>query len=74
MVLLNIFQRFWPKIKSKMFLYPKSKIKIVFIPYKTLKNSFRIAKDKFNPILCEGVYQIPLSCGKSYIGKTNRSL
>jgi hypothetical protein len=47
----------------------KKNIKTVFKPYKTLKQFFRIAKDKSNPMLGQGGYQIPSSCGKSYIGQ-----
>ena len=32
------------------------------------------AKDKSNPFLYQGVYQIPYSCGKTYIGQTGRSI
>jgi hypothetical protein len=45
----------------------------VFKPYKTLKQLFRTAKDKSDPMLGPGVYQIPCSCGKSYIGQTGRT-
>jgi hypothetical protein len=45
----------------------------MFKPYKTLKQLFWFAKDK-SDMLGPGVYRIPCSCGKSYIGKTGRSL
>jgi hypothetical protein len=54
-------------------LLAKKNIKTLFKPYKTLKQLFRIAKDKYDPMLGQGVYQIPYSCGKSYIGQTGRS-
>ena len=51
----------------------KKNIKTVFKPFKTLKQSFKSSKDKFDPMLAPGVYQIPCSCGKSYISQTGRS-
>jgi hypothetical protein len=50
----------------------KKNIKNLFKPFKTLKQLFRIAKDKYDPMLGQGVYQIPCSYGKSYIGQTSR--
>jgi len=50
----------------------KKNIKIVFKPYKTLNQWFRFAKDKTNLMLNPGVYQIPCSCGKSYIVQAGR--
>ena len=52
----------------------KKNIKTIFKPHKTLKQLFRRAKDKSNPFLSQGVYQIPCSCGKTYIGQTCRSI
>jgi hypothetical protein len=54
-------------------LLTKKNIKTMFKPYKTLKQLFRSAKDKSDPMLGPGVYQIPCSCGKYYIGQTGRS-
>jgi hypothetical protein len=51
----------------------KKNIKTLFKPHKTLKQLFRTTKDKFDPMLGQGVYQIPCSHGKSYISKTGRS-
>jgi hypothetical protein len=51
----------------------KKNIKTLFKPHKTLKQLFRTTKDKFDPMLGQGVYKIPCSCGKSYIGQTGRS-
>jgi hypothetical protein len=51
----------------------KKNIKTLFKPYKTLKQLFRTAKDKSDPMLGPRVYQIPFSCGKYYIGQTGRS-
>jgi hypothetical protein len=48
-------------------------IKIIFKPYKTLKQLFKTAKDKSDPMLGQGIYQIVYSCGKSYIGQTSKS-
>jgi hypothetical protein len=50
----------------------KKNIKTLFKPYKTLKQLFRTTKDKSDPMLGEVVYQIPYSCGKSYIGQIGR--
>ena len=50
-----------------LFLNP---IKTLSKPYKNLKQLFKTAKDKYDPMLGQGVYQIPYSCGKSYIGQT----
>jgi hypothetical protein len=55
-------------------LLAKKNIKTLFKPHKTLKHLFRTAKDKSDPMLSQGVYQIPCSCGKSYIGQTGRSI
>jgi predicted GIY-YIG superfamily endonuclease len=38
-----------------------------------LKQLFCTTKDKSDPMLGPGVYQIPCSYGKSYIGQTGRS-
>jgi len=54
-------------------LLSKKNIKTVFKPYNTLNQLFRCAKDKSNPMLGLGVYMIPYSCGKSYIGQTSRT-
>jgi hypothetical protein len=51
----------------------KKNIKTIFKPFKTLKQSFRSTKDKFDPMLGPRIYQIPCSYGKSYIGQTSRS-
>lgn len=51
----------------------KKNIKTIFKPYKTLKRIFRIVKDKSDPVLGPGVYQISCSGGKSYIGQAGRS-
>ena len=52
----------------------KKNIKTIFKPHKTLKQLFRSIKDKSNPFLSRGVYQIPCPCGKTYIGQTCRSI
>jgi hypothetical protein len=54
-------------------LLAKKNIKTIFKPFKTLKQLFRSAKDKTDPMLGLGVYQIPFSCRKSYIGQTGRT-
>jgi len=52
----------------------KNNTKTLFKPCKTLKQLFKVVKDKLDPMLGPGVYQIPCSCGKSYIGQTSRAL
>jgi hypothetical protein len=42
-------------------LLAKKIIKTIFKPYKTLKQLFRTTKDKLDPMLGPGVYQIPCS-------------
>jgi hypothetical protein len=51
----------------------KTNIKTIFKLFKSLKQIFRITKDKSDPMLGPGVYQIPCSRGKSYIGQISRS-
>jgi hypothetical protein len=50
----------------------KKNIKTFFKPCKTLKQLFKTAKDKSDPMLGPRVYQIPCSYGKSYIGQTGQ--
>ena len=52
----------------------KKNIKTIFKPHNTLKQLFRSSKDKSNPFLSQGVYQIPCSCGKTYIAQIVRSI
>ena len=52
----------------------KKNIKTIFKPHNTLKQLFMSTKDKSNPFLSQGVYQIPFSCGKTYIGQIGRSI
>ena len=47
--------------------------KTFFKPHQTLNQLFRSTKDKNDPLSGPGVYEIPCSCGKSYIGQTGRS-
>jgi hypothetical protein len=42
----------------------KKNIKTLLKPYKTLKKLFRSNKDKSDPMLGQGIYQIPCSYGK----------
>jgi len=39
----------------------KKNIKTLFKPHKNLKQLFRTAKDKFDPMFGQGLYQIPCS-------------
>jgi hypothetical protein len=52
----------------------KKNIKTFFKPCKTLKQFSKLRKDKSDPMLGPRVYQIPCSCGKSYIGQTTDPL
>ena len=52
----------------------KHNIKIAFTPPNTILNMVDSAKDPIDPRLHKGVYIIPCSCGKEYIGETGRSL
>jgi len=48
----------------------KRKFKAISKPQETLKQTFRSFKYKFDSMLNLWVFQIPHSCGKSYIGQT----
>jgi hypothetical protein len=52
----------------------KGNIKISFSPLDTLRKMLEHAKDSLNHRLQSGVYAIPCSCGKQYIGETKRTL
>jgi hypothetical protein len=45
-------------------LLAKKNIKTIFKPFKTLKQLFRTAKDKSDPMLGPRIYQIPCSLWK----------
>lgn len=49
-------------------------MKAIFKPTTQLRNLFRSAKDKRDPLSSAGVYRIPCSCGAVYIGTTQRSI
>jgi hypothetical protein len=51
----------------------KKNIGATFKPINTIRNSLRSVKDPVDPIEQKGVYMIPCSCGKQYIGETGRS-
>jgi hypothetical protein len=51
----------------------KKNIGATFKPLNTIRNSLRSVKDSVDPIEHKGVYMIPCSCGKQYIGETGRS-
>ena len=44
-----------------------------FKPLNTIRNSLRSVKDFVDPIEHKGVYMVPCSCGKQYIGETGCS-
>jgi hypothetical protein len=48
----------------------KKNIGATFKPINTIRNSLRSVKDPIDPIEQKGVYMIPCSCGKQYIGET----
>lgn len=52
----------------------KHSINVAFTPANTIRQLFNSVKDPINPNLQKGVYVIPCSCGKEYIGETGRSL
>jgi hypothetical protein len=43
----------------------KNNIKTLFKHHKTLKQLFRTTRDKYDPMLGQGVYKIPYAYGKS---------
>jgi hypothetical protein len=51
----------------------KGNIKVSFSFPNTIKNLLDHAKDTIDPRKQKGVYSIPCSCGKQYIGETGRS-
>ena len=51
----------------------KENIKVSFSPPNSLRTMLDHAKDSINPSLHRGVYSIPCTCGKQYIGETGRS-
>jgi hypothetical protein len=76
----------WDEIKKIMLPYikgttdkitrilKKGNIRVIFTPPNTLKDMLDCAKDIIDPKHHKGVYTIPCSCGKDYIGETGRSL
>lgn len=52
----------------------KHNIKTVFKPHCILRNQFRSVKDPLPKLHTSGVYSIPCSCGKYYIGQTGRAI
>lgn len=52
----------------------KHDIKTIFKPTKKIQQAIRSAKDNRDPLSAAGVYRIPCSCGKVYIGTTKRSM
>ena len=51
----------------------KKDIKTFFRPTSTIKSLLKSVKDLIHPHQFKGVYEIPCSCGKSYIGETGKS-
>ena len=52
----------------------KRKISVSFSPPNSLRNFLDTAKDPIDKKLQKGVYEIPCSCDKRYIGETGRSI
>lgn len=52
----------------------KHNINVAFTPSNTIRQLLNSVKDPINPNLQKGVYAIPCSCGKQYIGEIGRSL
>ena len=52
----------------------RNKIQAFFTPPNTIRNMVDSLKDPINPKTYKGVYSIPCSCEKLYIGETGRSM
>jgi hypothetical protein len=52
----------------------KGDIHMDFSPINTIRTMLDSTKDQIDPNLYKGVYAIPCSCGKVYIGETGRSM
>ena len=52
----------------------KVNIKFSFCPPNSLRTMLDHAKDSINPSLHRGVYSIPCTCGKQYIGEMGKSI
>ncbi|ERL93232.1 hypothetical protein D910_10528 [Dendroctonus ponderosae] len=61
-------------LASHTYMESKHRVKTVFKPTRTIQQTLRSAKDKRNPLSAPGVYRVPCSCGRAYIGTTKRSV
>lgn len=52
----------------------KHNIKTIFRPHSKISDLLPSVKDKIAPLLSQGVYRIPCSCGSVYIGETKRPI
>ena len=52
----------------------RNNIQTIYLPTTKIGNTLRPVKDKRHPLDTPGVYSIPCSCGKVYIGETKRSV
>ena len=52
----------------------RHKIQVFFTPPNTIRNLVDSLKDPIEPEAYKGVYSIPCSCNKLYIGETSRSM
>lgn len=55
-------------------IFEKSKIRTIFTPGNKISNSVVQIKDSTGKLQMPGVYEIPCSCGRVYIGETGRSI
>ncbi|XP_069683123.1 uncharacterized protein [Periplaneta americana] len=52
----------------------RHEVETTFLPTKQIRSMLRSSKDKRDKLLSAGVYRIPCSCGKVYIGTTQWSV
>ena len=69
-VLLYI-QKLSDKLKR---ILKKHKLNVTFKHSNKIQGFFNSGKDKTSPILGSGVYRIPCSCGRFYIGRNQQQL
>ena len=69
---------FLPYIKGTMDMLAKKlkrkNFRVIFTPLNTIRNMVDSLKDLIDPGAYKGVYSIPYSCGKEYIGETGQSM
>lgn len=55
-------------------IFKKNKIRTTFRPMNTIKKCLKYVKYLIDPKCHKGVYMVPCSCRKTYIGETGRSI